>query len=346
MSLKSPSLTVPSLTAAPLKATLARLLPTASAVPATSKAPDDAAAARASRNAVLADIGTRLDRLEASLAEVAGQQAATVRASRRLNRAAGSLAASVLLDGAVTHCRGLSQNPTAIPPLMVAPLVLGASLHGTADHRPAAHRARRTVYGASAVTGLLGTGFHLHSLLNRPGGLCWRNMVSGGPIGAPTAMLLAGLIGMAAEEVRNNPPTRARVLGLPAGRLLALVSGVGLVGMAGEAGLPLLRGMFQNPAAYAPVTLSPVGGALLLNAAAGPSGHDRWVTRWWLRLMALLGWANLGLHIWGVQRKPGGWRNWRQNLLDGPPVPVPPGLMGLALAGLAALGLSEEHPDS
>ena len=40
----------------------------------------------------------------------------------------------------------------------------------------------------------------------------------------------------------------------------------------------------------------------------------------------------------------GGWRNWRQNLLNGPPLPAPPSFTGLALAGLAALGLMEDHP--
>ena len=33
----------------------------------------------------------------------------------------------------------------------------------------------------------------------------------------------------------------------------------------------------------------------------------------------------------------GGWRNWRQNVLNGPPLPAPPSFTGLALAGLAAL---------
>jgi hypothetical protein len=38
-----------------------------------------------------------------------------------------------------------------------------------------------------------------------------------------------------------------------------------------------------------------------------------------------------------VQRRMGGWNNWRQNLLAGPPLPAPPAFTGLALAGLAAL---------
>jgi len=42
----------------------------------------------------------------------------------------------------------------------------------------------------------------------------------------------------------------------------------------------------------------------------------------------------------------GGWRNWSQNVLNGPPIPAPPSFTGLALAGLAALGLLEAHPDA
>jgi hypothetical protein len=38
----------------------------------------------------------------------------------------------------------------------------------------------------------------------------------------------------------------------------------------------------------------------------------------------------------------GGWRNWNQNILNGPPLPAPPSFTGLALAGLAALSLIEE----
>ena len=38
-------------------------------------------------------------------------------------------------------------------------------------------------------------------------------------------------------------------------------------------------------------------------------------------------------------------RNWKRNAVDGPPLPAPPSFTGLALAGLAALGLLEDDPD-
>jgi hypothetical protein len=37
----------------------------------------------------------------------------------------------------------------------------------------------------------------------------------------------------------------------------------------------------------------------------------------------------------------GGWRNWSQNLVDGPPLPAPPAFTGIALAGLGLLPLLE-----
>ena len=55
--------------------------------------------------------------------------------------------------------------------------------------------------------------------------------------------------------------------------------------------------------------------------------------------------AGVAFHAYGVSRSMGGWRNWRQNAFNGPPLPAPPSFSGLALAGLAALGLLEDHPD-
>ena len=92
---------------------------------------------------------------------------------------------------------------------------------------------------------------------------------------------------------------------------------------------------------YLPVTLPPVAATLLGSAALAPQRDDRWFTRWWLRLTAALGIAGMGFHIFGVSRDMGGWRNWSQNVLNGPPIPAPPSFTGLALAGLAALGLLE-----
>jgi hypothetical protein len=147
--------------------------------------------------------------------------------------------------------------------------------------------------------------------------------------------------------VRDTPGhVPPRLFGIPAGRALAALSGLGLLGTSGEAALLHFRGAFQNKAMFAPVTLPPVGAALLLNAAVAPKPRARWLARVWLRLTMLMGLAGVGFHAWGIHRAMGGWRNWSQNVVDGPPLPAPPSFTGLALAGLAALGLLRDHDDA
>ena len=60
-----------------------------------------------------------------------------------------------------------------------------------------------------------------------------------------------------------------------------------------------------------------------------------------LRLTASAGVAGAGFHVYGVSRNMGGFHNWSQNLLNGPPIPAPPSFTGVALAGLAAVRLME-----
>ncbi|MGB6535528.1 MAG: hypothetical protein WBF58_06145, partial [Xanthobacteraceae bacterium] len=138
---------------------------------------------------------------------------------------------------------------------------------------------------------------------------------------------------------------RATIFGLSAGRMLAAASAAGLAGTAGEAGLLHFRGACQNPFMVVPVTVPPIASALLASAALFPGRMINHLARWWLRLTAFVGCAGVGFHAYGVARNMGGWRNWSQNLLNGPPLPAPPSFTGLALAGLAALSLVEEERD-
>jgi hypothetical protein len=98
------------------------------------------------------------------------QTSATVVAARRLNRAAGILATSVLADSAVEHYRGSFKNKTMFTPLAVSALTLATSIHGTADLRPVAHRLRDATYLLAAATGLIGTGFHIYNVGKKVGG--------------------------------------------------------------------------------------------------------------------------------------------------------------------------------
>lgn len=272
---------------------------------------------------------------------------APIRTARRLNRAAGMLALSVLLDSAMEHYRGSFKNRAMYTPLVVSSVTLGFSAHGLIDRRADVHRLRHASYAAAALTGLAGSGFHLFNVLKRPGGFAWQNLFYGAPLGAPAAILLAGALGAAAERLRNQESEAApRLLSLPAGRLLAGLSGLGILGTSAEAALLHFRGAFQNPGMFIPVTVPPIAAGLLARVALIPRRARYGFTRQWLRLTACVGIAGVGFHAWGVQRMMGGWRNWRQNAVDGPPLPAPPAFTGLALAGLAALGLMRENPDA
>ena len=265
-------------------------------------------------------------------------------AGRRLNASAAMLAFSVLADSAVEHYRGSFENRAMYTPLAVAALTLGASLFGYTDLRSKRHPVRDMVYAAAAATGFAGLGFHSYNIAKRPGRWSWLNLFYAAPIGAPMALALAGLLGRGAELVRDSGPhRRASVLGLPVGRVLAGVTAAGLAGTVGEAGLLHFRGAFQNPVMFAPVTIPPIAAALLGASALRSNRRSHPLTRWWLRLTALLGLAGVGFHAYGVSRNMGGWRNWSQNVLNGPPIPAPPSFVGLALIGAAALALMDSN---
>ncbi|MFK2900652.1 hypothetical protein ISP15_09915 [Dyella jejuensis] len=265
---------------------------------------------------------------------------AHVETSRSFNRGSALLACSVLTDSAMEHYRGAFSNPAMYLPPAVATLSLLAGLHGGADRHARTHEVRHAIYWGAALTGVAGTGFHLYNVMKRPGGWSWQNLFYAAPLGAPTALLLSGALGAVAERLRNQPARAPRLLGMPAGKALGLLCGIGLAGTAAEAALLHFRGSFQHKAMYAPVSVPPAASILLLHASLTPP-RPRWLARTVLQLTWLLGWIGTAFHVRGVARHHGGWRNWSQNLFNGPPVPAPPSFSALALAGLAALRLRE-----
>ena len=129
-----------------------------------------------------------------------------VRAARRLNRAAGTIAASVLIDSAMEHYRGAFVNKAMYTPLVVVRAHhprLASTATGIA-RRARTGRATRSMRWR-ALTGVVGTAFHLYNVGKRPGGFCWQNLFYAAPLGAPAAISLAGMTGYLAERVRDNP---------------------------------------------------------------------------------------------------------------------------------------------
>ncbi|GJH17502.1 hypothetical protein CBA19CS22_13190 [Caballeronia novacaledonica] len=258
--------------------------------------------------------------------------------ARTFNHSSALLALSVLADSAMEHYRGCFDNPAMYTPLVASALSLLAGLHGGRDHEP--HAVRNSVYVGAALAGIAGTGFHLYNITKRPGRWSWHNLFYAAPIGAPMALLLSGALGAVAERLRDQPAHEPRLLGMPAGRALALLTSAGLVGTLGEVALLHFRGSFQNPVMYAPIVIPPVATALLVHTALARP-RPRWFTRFWLRMTTALGVVGVAFHARGVARNQGGWRNWSQNLFNGPPLPAPPSFSALALAGLAAQRLRE-----
>ena len=266
-----------------------------------------------------------------------------VRAQRLLNTAAATLAAGVVTDSATEHYRAGFHNPA----MFVAPLMSGAVLAATtrAARRPSNGGAlHASILGMSVVTGLVGFGFHIANTSRRIGG--WRsasNVLYGAPVAAPLAATVAGTLGLIASRInRPGEPSDSAIEGRSA-VLVAGLATLGLYGTAAEAGSLHFRGAFQNPFMYAPVVVPPIAATALAGATATRSPRARAVARRLLHFTAWLGIVGVGFHAWGIQRRMGGWRNWRQNVLAGPPLPAPPAFSGLALAGLAAMQLLEHR---
>jgi len=243
---------------------------------------------------------------------------------RLLSAGATTLGLSVLFDSAMEHYRGSFRNPAMALPLIASSVSIGFDGSGKGGGVP-----RGLSHGASIAIGMLGFGFHAYNVLKQPGGLTAQNMFYKAPLGAPGALVLAGALGGASDRLAAD----AEAFG--SGRVLAALAAFGIMGSVGEAGLLHLKGSYQNPAMFLPVTI-PVAAAASLAIDAATGNPKPW-TLALLGATALVGTVGVGFHAYGVSRNMGGWRNWRQNLLARPPLPAPPAFSGLAIAACGAL---------
>lgn len=255
-------------------------------------------------------------------------------ARRLLNLAAVTLAAGVATDSAAEHYRAGFHNPAMFVGPVVSTALVAAAM--TAATKPGAGRRAGSIIAlASVAAGLIGCLFHACNTSRRIGGWSSTNLLHGAPLAAPLGLTVSGILAQAASA----PVTIARA------RQLGCVTAAALAGTSLEAGILHFRGAFHSPFMYAPVILPPAAAAVLGAAVLHPSVSSRGAARALLHLTAWLGVAGFGFHVRGVQRRIGGWRNWRQNLQAGPPLPAPPAFTGLALAGLAALTLQVREED-
>lgn len=269
------------------------------------------------------------------------------------------------------HLRGAFSHWLMWTPVALTPPTIVAAL-GTVLKPRLARRALSFLALASLVDGVVGFVFHLRGIGRLPGG--WKlgqyNVVMGPPIFAPLLTCTVGVVGLLAGllrperslepqwreaveavllralrlqlEVEPRPgPQRAldaltaRVADGQFQRALALTAAAFAVLAGGEAYAEHLRGSFNRRLMWTPVWLTPpmvaaaVGAALsqkiaehILPLASAVTFFD-----------GLLGFV---LHVQGIQRMPGGFRNLQFNFTMGPPVFAPLLCSSVGLLGLIA----------
>ncbi len=252
---------------------------------------------------------------------------------RLLYSSSALLSLSVLGDSGLEHYRGLYRNRA----MYVAPTIAAAGLAGAAAGLTGrSGRLPAVAFRSAVVTGLAGVGFHAWNLMKKPGRLRWDRLFYGAPAGAPAALALAGVFGLMAAG-RGFPRSRP-----PPGEAVALVTAIGLGGNIAEVALLHFRGSYQNRFMYLPIAIPGLAAAGLLAEAAWPGKLDGALASL-LGATAVLGPLGMVFHSYGVSRNMGGWANFSQNVLSGPPLAAPPSFSGLALAGFAALALRNEE---
>jgi hypothetical protein len=253
------------------------------------------------------------------------------RAAQALGAGAAILCASVALDSALEHYRARFSDRIMFAGPTMAVLGLGAAAYIAFRPERATERLPRIALIAVGATGLIGLGFHSYNILKRPGELDALNLFYGAPFGAPAALTLAGLYGVIAGEMLSGRDyVRTR---LP--KHTAALIAFSLMGTVAEAGFLHFRGAFQDPAMYAPVTIPPLAAVAIGAAAFSP--RATLVAEPLLKATAVLGIAGPIFHAYGIHRNMGGWKNWSQMILQGPPLPAPPAFLGIAAAGLGIL---------
>jgi hypothetical protein len=253
------------------------------------------------------------------------------------------------------HLRGAFSHWLMWTPVGLTPPTIVAAL--AAVVRPdLGRRVLPALALASLADGIVGFVFHLRGIGRMPGG--WKlgqyNVVMGPPIFAPLLTCTVGVVGLLTGLLRPEvPPSRswrlavagrlpARQNGLAANiahgrfqRVLALVSAVFAVLAGGEAYAEHLRGSFNRRVMWTPVWLTPP----MIAAAVGAAASQR-VAETVLPLAAVVtfldGLLGFLLHLQGIQRMPGGFRNLQFNFTMGPPLFAPLLFSSVGLLGFIA----------
>jgi hypothetical protein len=269
------------------------------------------------------------------------------------------------------HLRGAFSHWLMWTPVGLTPPTIVAALGAVASPR-LARRVLPVLALVSLVDGVVGFVFHLRGIGRMPGG--WRlgqyNVVMGPPVFAPLLTGMVGIVGLLAALLRPERPPEPqwrealraalwqalrqqrrlerrgepeRALATFAAnvshgrfqRTLALTSAVFAILAGGEAYFEHLRGSFNRRLMWTPIWVTPP----MVAAAVGAALSQR-VAEYILPLAAAVtfldGLLGFVLHVQGIQRMPGGFRNLQFNFTMGPPVFAPLLFSSVGLLGLIA----------
>ena len=259
-------------------------------------------------------------------------------AAQGLMAGSALLALAVATDSSLEHYRGRFRNRAMFVAPLMSTLTLAAAGQALSGSPRAQSSTGRLVFAGAMASGTAGLAFHVYNVGKREGGFAWLNLFYAAPLGAPAALGLAGLFGLLGQRFASG---ELRILGREAANLVVPIVAAALAGTSAEEGLFHFRGAFQNPMMYAPVTIPPLAAAATALAPVIPAAAGS--ARYLLAATGALGFAGPLFHAYGVHRNMGGWRNWSQMLLQGPPLPAPIAFIGIAAAGIAVLPLIERE---
>jgi len=249
------------------------------------------------------------------------------------------------------HLRGAFSHWLMWTPVALTPPTLLASIGAIASERMA-RRVLPPLALISLIDGAVGFIFHLRGIGNLPGG--WKlgryNITMGPPIFAPLLTCTVGVLGLLAGVLRREtlhpaqrhvrvhrprPGMRARVAHGRFQRGMALIAAGFAVLAGGEAYFEHLRGSFNRRLMWTPVWLTPPMVAAGVGAALSQA-----VAEHILPIASLItfvdGLLGFGLHVQGIQRMPGGFRNLQFNFTMGPPLFAPLLFSSVGLLGFIA----------
>jgi hypothetical protein len=248
------------------------------------------------------------------------------------------------------HLRGAFDHWLMWTPVYLTPATVAAGVAGVVRPR-LGRRVLPVLALISLVDGAVGFGFHLRGIQRLPGGfgLGRYNLVIGPPIFAPLLTCTVGVLGLLASWLRpergrsvlpdiqlaRRRPLPERVAHGEFQRVMALVAAGLAVLAGGEAYFEHLRGSFNRWLMWTPVWLTPPMVLAGLGAAISPR-----VARQVLPAASVVtfldGLLGFGLHLQGLQRMPGGFRNLQFNFTMGPPLFAPLLFSSVGLLGFIA----------